>query len=55
MSNTGRVIGLLVALLMMVFSAYMFIKTGDWVAAVFALGSLGYAVFFLSPVRSRGL
>jgi LEA14-like dessication related protein len=31
---------------MFLFSAWMYQRTGDWVAAVFAIGSLAYAVFF---------
>ena len=46
MSNFGRIIGLLAALAMLLFSSYLFLQTGDWVAAVFAAGSLGYMVFF---------
>ena len=46
MSNFGRIVGLLAALLMFLFSTYLFLQTGDWVAAVFAAGSLGYMVFF---------
>lgn len=48
MSATGRLIGLAVAFAMFLFSAYVFINTGDWVAAVFAIGSLGYGLFFMS-------
>lgn len=46
MSNFGRIIGLLAALAMFLFSSYLLLKTDDWVAAVFAVGSLGYIVFF---------
>lgn len=46
MSNSGRIIGLLAAMAMLLFSTYLFLKTGDWVAAVFAVGSVGYMVFF---------
>ncbi|MFT6437517.1 MAG: hypothetical protein ACJAVI_005592 [Candidatus Azotimanducaceae bacterium] len=46
MSNFGRIIGLLAALAMFLFSSYLLLKTDDWVAAVFAVGSLGYMVFF---------
>ncbi|MEH6636800.1 MAG: hypothetical protein V7700_14835 [Halioglobus sp.] len=53
MSKSGRLLGLALALVMLVFSGYMFLQTGDWVAAVFVLGSLGYALFFLSTARSN--
>ncbi len=33
---------------MFVFSAWMFLETGDWVALVFAMGSLAYGLFFAS-------
>ena len=46
MSNTARILGLIAAALMGAFSAWMFIETGDWVAAVFCLGSVGYFVLF---------
>lgn len=52
MSKTGRIIGLLIAIAMFVFSTYMFTRSGDWVAAVFALGSLGYGLFFLSATKN---
>lgn len=31
---------------MFAFSVWMFQQTGDWVAAVFAAGSLAYGMFF---------
>jgi len=46
MSNSARVFGLVLAVAMGAFSAYFFLKTGDWVAAVFFLGSVGYGVLF---------
>lgn len=48
MSRTGRIIGGVLAALMFVFSAWMFSTTGDWVAAVFALGSVAYGFYFFS-------
>jgi len=48
MSHTARLIGLAAALLMFLFSAWMYQRTGDWVAAVFAGGSLAYGLFFWS-------
>ncbi len=47
MFTPARIIGLLAALGMFVFSVFIYLKTGDWVAAVFAVGSLAYFVFFL--------
>ena len=46
MTNTAKYLGLAVALCMCVFSSWMYLQTGDWVAAVFALGSVAYALFF---------
>jgi hypothetical protein len=46
-------IGLVVALAMFLFSVSMYLKTGDWVASVFALGSLGYILVFLTT-QKRG-
>lgn len=48
MSRTGRVVGLVVTGAMFLFSAWMYQRTGDWVAAVFAVGSLAYGLFFYS-------
>lgn len=48
MTGSGRFIGLAAALAMFVFSTWMYQSTGDWVAALFAAGSLGYGVFFYS-------
>jgi hypothetical protein len=53
MSNAARMIGLVLTAAMFAFSVWMFSQTGDWVAAVFAVGSLGYALFFLSGVTGR--
>jgi len=47
-SQTARAIGIVVTLAMLVFSGWMYLQTGDWVALVFAVFSLGYGVFFLS-------
>ena len=47
MSGAGRMIGLAVAAAMFLFSSWMYLQTGDWVAVVFALGSLGYGLYFL--------
>lgn len=53
MSQAARMAGLVVTLLMLVFSGWMFLQTGDWVAMIFAAVSLGYGIFFLS-VTPRG-
>jgi len=55
LSKSGRIIGLLAALAMFSFSAYFYAKTGDWVAAVFALGSLAYFLFFYYVYRGKSL
>jgi hypothetical protein len=46
MSKTARILGLVAALAMLMFSAGIYLKTGDWVAAMFGLGSVAYIVFF---------
>ncbi|MFO7551727.1 MAG: hypothetical protein R6W80_09995 [Haliea sp.] len=48
MTQTARAIGIVVTLAMLVFSGWMYLQTGDWVAMVFAVASLGYGIFFLS-------
>lgn len=48
MSQTARAIGIVATLAMLVFSGWMYLQTGDWVALVFAVFSLGYGIFFLS-------
>jgi hypothetical protein len=53
MSKYARVFGLIVAAAMAAFSAYIFLETGDWVAAVFFLGSVGYTVVFASTQMLR--
>ena len=52
MPSNGRLIGLAISGLMFLFSTWMYLRTGDWVAALFAAGSLAYGIFFLS--RSGG-
>jgi hypothetical protein len=44
-------IGLVVAVAMFLFSAWMYQRTGDWVAALFAVGSVAYGVFFFGRGR----
>lgn len=46
MPSAGRIIGLILAIAMFVFSLWMYSRTGDWVAIVFAIGSVGYTLFF---------
>jgi hypothetical protein len=53
LSRFGRAIGLLVALLMFCFSAWMYTRTGDWVAALFALGSVAYGFFFYTSTAGK--
>jgi hypothetical protein len=48
MPTTGRAIGLVFAIAMFIFSVWMYTKTGDWVAIIFALGSAGYTVLFFT-------
>lgn len=52
MTTTGRTIGLVLTASMFVFSTWMYTQTGDWVAAVFAVGSLAYGLFFVGTARS---
>ena len=48
MSPAARLVALVIAAAMFLFSAWMYSRTGDWVAAVFALGSVAYGVFFFT-------
>jgi hypothetical protein len=48
MSPVARSAALIVAMAMFLFSVWMFSRTGDWVAAIFALGSVAYGLFFFS-------
>ena len=48
LSRTSRRVGILVAGIMFLFSAATYVNTGDWVAVVFAAGSVAYGVFFFS-------
>ena len=43
----ARLLGVILSLAFFVFSVVMFFTTWDWVAAVFALGSLVYSLFFI--------
>jgi hypothetical protein len=53
MSSGAKLVGLILTAVMFAFSTWMYLRTGDWVAAVFAAGSLGYAIFFLSRLPDR--
>ena len=53
MTGVGGVIGLVLTAAMFAFSAWMFMQTGDWVAAVFAVGSLAYAAVFLMGLNRQ--
>ncbi|MEE4145057.1 MAG: hypothetical protein V2I26_09685, partial [Halieaceae bacterium] len=50
-ADMARVVALVVALAMFVFSLWMYSRTGDWVAIVFAVGSAAYAMYFFSGTR----
>lgn len=51
MSRIGPIIALFLALALFVFSAWIYSRTGDWVAMVFALGSVAYAFYFFTRLR----
>lgn len=53
MSPTAKLVGLVLSAVMFAFSAYMYTQTGDWVSAVFALGSVGYGLFFVGDTVNR--
>ena len=53
MSEGARWVGLALTLAMFVFSCWMYLQTGDWVALVFAGGSFGYALFFMAAKKNR--
>ena len=46
MSRSARIVSLVLAAAMFGFSCWMYLRTGDWAAALFALGSLGYGYVF---------
>lgn len=48
-----RILGLLVALGMFIFSVFIYRATADWVAGLFALGSVCYFVFFLLVYKRK--
>ena len=47
-SPTARWLGLAATGLMLLFSTWIYLRTGDWVALVFAVGSFGYGIFFFT-------
>ena len=49
----ARILALLVAIAMFVFSLWMYSRTGDWVAIVFAIGSAAYGTYFFNSVRKQ--
>jgi hypothetical protein len=52
-SRTGRLLGLLLAVAMFLFSCWVYLASGDWVAALFALGSVAYGLFFYTTTAGR--
>jgi hypothetical protein len=48
MTAVGKWVGLCLTALMFAFSTWVYMNSGDWVAAVFAVASAAYAVFFLT-------
>jgi len=52
--GAGRVIALVLAIAMFVFSLWMYSRTSDWVALVFAFGSAAYAAYFFNSARGPG-
>lgn len=53
MSRIAKIIALIVALAMFVFSVWVYNNTGDWVAIVFALGSVAYAIYFFTTLSGK--
>ncbi len=53
MSRIGKAVALVITLAMFLFSIWVYTNTGDWVAIVFALGSVAYAIFFFSGLSDR--
>lgn len=53
MTGVGGIIGLVFTAAMFAFSTWMFMQTGDWVAALFAVGSLAYAAVFLIALNRQ--
>jgi hypothetical protein len=53
MPKIARIIALIIALAMFVFSVWVYNNTGDWVAVVFALGSVAYAIYFFTSLSGK--
>jgi Mg/Co/Ni transporter MgtE len=53
MPNVGRIVGLVLAVAMFIFSVWMYSRTGDWVAILFAIGSAAYTMFFFSSASGK--
>lgn len=53
MPHVGRIIGLVLAVAMFIFSIWMYSRTGDWVAILFAIGSAAYTMFFFSGISGK--
>ena len=53
MSRIGRMIALAVAVAMFGFSAWVYRMTGDWVALIFAIGSVAYGVYFFQSISNK--
>ena len=54
MSTSARTLALIAATAMLVFSGWMYLRTGDWVPLVFIVGSLGYIAVFISSGSGDG-
>ncbi len=52
MSKSARILGLIAATAMLLFSGWMYQRTGDWVALIFLFGSLCYFGVFFASGRS---
>ena len=48
-----RIIALVITAAMFLFSTWMYSRTGDWVAVVFAVGSVAYGIYFFSSGSDR--
>jgi hypothetical protein len=48
-----KLVALFLSAGMFAFSVWMYLETGDWVALVFALGSLAYGAYFASGIKGR--
>jgi hypothetical protein len=46
-----KLVALFLSAAMFAFSSWIYLETGDWVALVFALGSLAYGGYFATGVK----